>query len=91
MSDETNDTLKIEGDNAQWVNGKPEGIFGGFLSEANPSQINHHYQLANEFLNEIVPYSLQHFLGVAEGIVLEDDQEDNGEEDDEEESDEEEE
>lgn len=37
MSDETNDTLKIEGDNAQWVNGKPEGIFGGFLSEANPS------------------------------------------------------
>lgn len=46
--------------------------------------------MANEFINEIVPYSLQHFLGVAEGIVLEDDQ-DNGEEDDEEESDEEEE
>ena len=37
MSDEASDTLRIEGDNAQWVNGQPKGIFGGFLSEANPS------------------------------------------------------
>jgi len=37
VSDEANDTLRIEGDNAQWVNAQPKGIFGGFLSEANPS------------------------------------------------------
>jgi hypothetical protein len=59
---------KTEGDHAKWLKSRPEGIFSIILSEAKtPEELTTAFSFASEFINEIVPYSLEYFLGITEG------------------------
>lgn len=60
---------KCEGDNAQWLKPKPEGLLASLLSQiTDPNDLHTAYGLATDLINEIVPYSLEYFLGAIETI-----------------------
>lgn len=66
MLDNGNAT-KAWGDQAKWLKNVPEGIFGHlFTDSTNPEELGNLYATAGEIINEIVPYSLQFFLGATE-------------------------
>ncbi len=73
---------KCEGDNAQWLKPKPEGLLASLLSQiTDNNELQAAYGLATDLINEIVPYSLEYFLGAIEDI----DDDEGGEEGEEEE------
>jgi hypothetical protein len=80
---------KCEGDNAKWLKPKPEGLLANLLSEiTEPTGLNAAYGLASDLINEIVPYSIEYFLGAIETVDEEDlaeEDEGEGDEDDEDE------
>jgi hypothetical protein len=80
---------KCEGDNAQWLKPKPEGLLASLLSQiTDANELHAAYGLATDLINEIVPYSLEYFLGAIEVIeeddYAEEEEREEGEEDEEE-------
>lgn len=61
---------RCEGGVSKWLKPKPEGILVAILSQVtdgSKAEINDNFALANDFITEIVPYSLEYFLGAHEG------------------------
>ena len=54
----------MEGSKVNWLKKQPEGILVSILKEnLNPEELNDIFPVVGDIINEIVPYSLEFFLG----------------------------
>ena len=69
---------KVEGDKVAWLQKKPIGILAKILDGDNSvEELQHTFPLVGELINDMVPYSLQFYMGVTvedEDIELESDE-----------------
>ena len=70
-----------KGDKPEWLKEKHEGIFDILLQDSSTQvELGKTFQVMGDFINEIVPYSLQNFLGAVEEEEEDDDEEGEDEE-----------
>lgn len=59
--------IKAEGDLVKWLKAKPEGLLPKILDGAHSQEeLNSLFPLIGEIINDMVPYSLQFYLGIVE-------------------------